>query len=342
MPYMYFCNMIFLTGGTGLVGSYILLLLMQNNISVKALKRSSSSMHTCKKIFDYYKSSNLFDKIFWCEGDINDIPSLDKHMCDCDVVIHAAGLVSFQKADVELLKKINIEGTANVMNVALSHNFKKCIYISSVSTLGRKDGDLEINEESFFSANKSVSNYAYSKYYAEQEVWRASSEGINTIILNPSIILGPGDWNKGSSKIFQTVFNGLKFYSPGSSGYVDVMDVAKITIQFLSEKIKNERYILNGTNISFQYVFNQIADEFKIPRAKYKVTPFLKELAWRVDALKTFFTGMPSLLTKETANSAMKSVAYSSKKIKETLKYDFIPIDKTIKEYCRFFEKELI
>ena len=334
--------MIFLTGGTGLVGSYILMMLMQENLSVKALKRSTSSLATCKKIFNYYNQGNLFSQIMWCDGDINDIPSLEEHMKDCNKIIHAAALVSFQKSDLSKLKKINIEGTANVMNLALSYNYKRCIYISSVSTLGREIENQEINEESYFRSSKNVSNYAYSKYYAEQEVWRASSEGLDVIILNPSIILGPGNWNKGSSKIFQTIYNGLKFYTTGKSGYVDVVDVAKITLQFLSNKVKNERYILNGTNISFKEAFNKIADEFGKPRATIRVTPFLKEIAWRLSILKSFFNNKPSLITRETANSAMKNISYSSSKIKNEMNYKFISFNQSIKKYCKFYEEDLI
>ena len=334
--------MIFLTGGTGLVGSYILLLLMQKKTPVLALKRPSSSLKVCEKIFNYYNQKDLFSKIIWCEGDINNIPSLEEHMQKCTTVIHAAGLVSFQKSDLDSLKKVNIEGTANVMNVALSYNYKKCIYISSVSTLGREIENQLINEESFFQSNSSVSNYAYSKFYAEQEVWRASSEGLDVIILNPSIILGPGNWNKGSSKIFKTIYNGLRFYTHGKSGYVDVYDVANIAVDFLNNEIKNEKYILNGKNISFRDAFNKIADEFGVKRATIPVTPFLKEIAWRIDYFKSFFTNNLPLITKETANSSMKKIAYSSEKICKTLDYKFVDFDETISKYCKFFKEDLI
>ena len=334
--------MIFLTGGTGLVGSYILMMLLQEKKKVKALRRPSSSLSSCQKIFSYYQLDNLFSEIIWCEGDINDIPSLEENMKDCDTLIHSAALVSFQKSELEELKKTNIEGTANVMNMALSYNYKRCIYISSVSTLGRDFQNQEVNEESYFRSNKNISNYAFSKFYAEQEAWRVSNEGLNVIILNPSIILGPGNWDKGSSKIFQRIYNGLKFYSTGSSGYVDVYDVAKITLLFLENEIKNERYIINGTNITFRKAFNKIADELGVNRATIKVTPFLKELAWRLGQIKSFLTGRTSLLTQETANSAMKKVSYSSLKVQQALDYKFVPFDVTIKEYCSFFKKDLI
>ncbi len=194
--------MIFVTGGTGLVGSHILLKLAQEAKPFKALKRSSSSLEVCENVFSYYKATDLFSKINWINGDINDIPSLEEGMQDCELLLHCAAVVSFCPADTDLLKKVNIEGTANVMNVALSKGVKKVGYISSIATLGRNSTDGLVDEECHFKATKLDSNYAFSKYFSEQEVWRASQEGLDVVIVNPSVILGPGDWNKGSSQIF--------------------------------------------------------------------------------------------------------------------------------------------
>ena len=337
-----FVYMIFLTGGTGLVGSHILMMLIQDNISVKALKRSSSRLEVCRKVFSYHNLEHKFGEIQWCDGDINDIISLENHMKDCETIVHAAALVSFNKSDLEILRKVNIEGTANVMNTALNFKYKRCIYISSVATLSREINFQNVDESCYFEPHKDTSNYAFTKYYAEQEVWRASNEGIDVVILNPSIILGPGDWDKGSSKIFQRIFNGLKFYSTGSSGYVDVIDVAQIAKSLIFSNIKNERFILNGINIKFKEAFNLIADELNVERAHIKVTPFLKELAWRLEIARSFLTGNRPLLTKETANSAMKNVSYSSEKVKEKLKYEFISFDKTVKDCCRFYKQDLV
>ena len=128
------------------------------------------------------------------------------------------------------MQKINIEGTANLMNVALDSNIKKCVYISSVATLGYEE-DTIIDESSYFKHQNKNSNYAITKYYAEQEVWRAAAEGLKVVIVNPSIIFGPGNWNKGSSQIFKKIFNGLRFYSEGGSGYVDVVDEADAVLK---------------------------------------------------------------------------------------------------------------
>ena len=326
--------MIFVTGGTGLVGSHILLRLAKEGIPFKALKRETSSLQICKNVFSHYAAKDLFAKISWETGDVNDIPALEKAMEGCSKVLHCAGVISFHPTEVELMRKVNIEGTANVVNVAISKGIKKLGYISSIAALGRNSNVGIVDEECYFKATKLDSNYALSKYYAEQEVWRASQEGLDVVIVNPSVILGPGDWNKGSSQIFQRIHKGLKFYTTGSTGYVDVVDVANSLIALLFSEVKNERFIVNGTNLKYRDCFNRIADGFGKPHATIKVTPFLKEIAWRVEAFRSFITGKKPLLTQETANSAMTNGTYSTAKIKSAIEFQFTDIDSTIKKYC--------
>ena len=329
--------MIFVTGGTGLVGAHVLLKLSQKREDFKALKRTSSCLDVCKRIFKYYNSEELFKKINWCDGDVIDIASLENGMRGCNLLLHCAGIVSFSPNDVERLKKVNIEGTANVMNVALSSGIKKVGYISSIATLGRNLDNALIDEKSYFIPSKKESNYALSKYFAEQEVWRASQEGMEVVILNPSVILGPGDWKKGSSQIFETIYKGLNFYTTGSSGYVDVCDVADLIIMLLFSDIKNERFIANSANLKYRDCFEMIALALGKKPATIKVTPILKEIAWRLEAIKFFITGVRPLLTRETANSAMSNRKFSTEKIKSTLDFQFKDINDTIRKYANWF-----
>jgi len=329
--------MIFVTGGTGLVGSHVLLQLAQKSKEFRALKRPSSSLGVCKRIFTYYKADNLFKKINWVDGDLTNISSLEDGMHDCDFLLHCAGLVSFFAKDIGLLKKINIEGTANLTNVALSCGIKKAGFVSSIATLGRGSNLEIIDEECYFKPSKNDSNYALSKYFSEQEVWRAAAEGLDVVIINPSVILGPGDWENGSSKIFEKIYNGLKYYTNGSSGYVDVQDVAKSLIDLLFSDVRNERFIVNGANLQYRVCFDKIATAMGRKKATIKVTPFLKEIAWRVEAIKYLLTGKKPLLTKETSNSAMTNRAFSSAKIKKRMGFEFTCIDHTIKKYSSWF-----
>ena len=222
------------------------------------------------------------------------------------------------------------------MNVALSSGVKKVGYVSSVATLGITNNE-HTSESSSFIFSNSNSNYALTKYYAEQEVWRAIAEGLDAVIINPSVILGPGDWNKGSSQIFQKIYTGLNFYPTGGTGYVDVKDVAESLVTLLFSDIKNERFIVSSKNVKHRYLFDLIAKEFSKPKASIKVTPLLQQLAWRGELIKSFFTGKKPLLTKETASNAMKTRIYSNKKITQELNFIFNDLESTVKKYCSWY-----
>lgn len=331
--------MIFVTGGTGLVGSHILLKLSQSNISFKALKRESSSLNICKDVFTYYNAESHFNNIRWINGDLNDIPSLEEGMKNCTKVIHAAAIVSFHKEDKKIMRKINIEGTANIVNVAISAGIEKLSYISSIAALGRNTTSDIVDENCQFKISKKENKYSLSKYYAEQEVWRSAQEGLDVVILNPSVILGPGDGTKGSSQIFQKIYDGLQYYTSGATGYVDVTDVAACAIKLLQSDIKNERFIINGENLKFKELFDMIAKRFNKKKPTIKITPLMKELAWRMSFLWSFITGKKTFITKETANSAMKNSSYSTKKIEDAISFKFVPIKESVKKYCKWFSE---
>ena len=331
--------MIFLSGGTGLVGAHILLKLTESGQKVKALKRKRSSLTVIKNIFSHYKKTDLLKSIEWIEGDLLDLFSLQEGIKGCNTVIHCAAIVSFNPKDFKKVMKINVEGTANIVNICLENNIEKLAYISSIATLNDEKNQVR-TEDSFWKESKSNSQYAKSKYLSEQEVWRGIEEGLNSIIVNPSVILGPGDWTKGSSQMFEKVWKGLKFYSSGSTGYIDVLDVAKCVVKLLEKEIINERFILNAENKKYRDIFDSIAENLNKPKPHIKVSPLIKEIAWRIEWLKSFITKKIPLITKETANTAMKNKSFSNEKIIKALDYKFIPIEESIKHYSQWFLEE--
>ena len=331
--------MIFLTGGTGLVGAHILLKLTESGQKVKALKRKKSSLTIIKNIFSHYKKTDLLKSIEWIEGDLLDLFSLQEGIKGCNTVIHCAAIVSFNPRDFKKMMKINVEGTANIVNICLENNTDKLAYISSIATLNDDKNHIR-TEDSFWKESKSNSQYAKSKYLSEQEVWRGIEEGLNSIIVNPSVILGPGDWTKGSSQMFEKVWKGLKFYSSGSTGYIDVLDVAKCVVKLLEKEIINERFILNAENIKYRDIFDSIAENLNKPKPHIKVSPLIKEIAWRIEWLKSLITNKSPLITKETADTAMKNKSFSNQKIIKALDYKFIPIEESIKHYSQWFLEE--
>ena len=299
--------MIFVTGGTGLVGSRLLFDLAQSANKIRALKRPFSSMEIVNRVFRHHE--NLLSKIEWVEGDITDLFSLDDAMTGMKQVYHCAAFVSFHSSDFRKLMKINIEGTANMVNTALEKKIERFCYVGSTASLGRAEENLMLTENTFWKASKYNSGYAISKYGAEREVWRSMEEGLDAFIVNPSIIIGPGNLHSGSTALFGEVKKGLKFYSNGINGFIDVRDVSACMIQLMERSITGERYILSSENISYREVINYMADCFGKKRPTVRVGKVLTEIGWRMEAIRTLFTGKKSMITKETLRRLHRTFA---------------------------------
>ncbi len=266
---------------------------------------------------------------------ILDTSALEDTMQGITQLYHCAAMVSFNKKNKGQLFKINIEGTANVVNAALDAGVKKMVHVSSVSALGRIRENETVTEKMIWTEESSNSVYGKSKYLGEMEVWRGIGEGLEAIIVNPSLILGSGDWTKGSSEIFRSVYNEFPWYTEGITGVVDVKDVARAMILLMNSEINKERFILNAENLSYKEIFTAIANYFEKKPPHKKVTPFIASLVWRWEALKARFTGKKALITKETAHTALAKVYFDNSKILKALPgFQFTPINETIKNTC--------
>ncbi len=335
--------MVVVTGGTGLLGSHLLVQLAQKGEKVKALKREKTGTAITRKVFSYYseESEKLWEKIEWVEGDILDIYSLLKVIEKGDKVYHTAAIVSFDPAKTKEIFETNITGTANVVNACLEKKAEKLAYVSSIAALGRTNQADITNEETEWKPGNKISDYSISKYEAEREVWRGIAEGLKAVIINPSVILGPGDFSKGSIKMFPTVYNGLKFYTRGMNGYVDVNDVARALILLMNSKISNERFIVNAENISYKDLFDMMSQALQVPAPQRKAGRFLSELSWRLFKIHSMLTGKEPLITRQTAQTANNTYRYSNQKITDALGMTFTPIRETIKKTAEIFLKEL-
>ncbi len=331
--------MILVTGGTGLVGSHLIYQLLLKNDTVKAIRQKSSDLKAVKKVFAYYTSNfeELFKKIIWVEAELNDIPALEISIKDVSFVYHCAAFVSFDPRDYIKMRKINIDGTTNIVNLCISHTIKKLCFVSSIATIEKNENSELIDESGSWNNSSDKSGYAITKYGAEKEVWRASQEGVDVVIVNPGVILGSGFWNKGTGDLFTKIHNGFKYYTEGITGFVDVKDVVEIMLKLMQSNIKNERFILVAENLSFKDLFFQIADSFNTKRPNIKVSPSLSEFLWRLENIKSKFTFKPPLMTKFSARASQSKKYFSSQKIKEVLNFEFVDLKKTVQSICKDF-----
>lgn len=327
--------MIFVTGGTGLLGSHLLYHLSQQDVSIRAIFRDQSKINLTFKIFQFYSPENaesLFSKIEWVNCDVLDVVTLEDYMQGCKTVYHCAAIVSFARKDFFKMMKVNRRGTANVVNLGLDLGIKKLCFVSSTSAVST---DIDHPENPLIEKNKWVqtpetSGYSISKYSSEKEVWRGIEEGLDAVIVNPSMILGPGSWDESSLKILRTISNGFKFYTAGSNAFVDARDVAAVMVHLMQSEIKNERFLVTGTNISFKSFFDKVAMQLGVKAPSILAGPFLSALACNLSWFISLFTGKRTL-TKDSVRSAQATTFYSSEKLLHALKdFQFRSIDDTI------------
>ena len=326
---------VFITGGTGFLGSYIIKELVENGYSIRAIRRRNSRV-------PYYIQESIMEKVEWIEGDVLDVVSLEEGMEGMDIVIHSAAIISFLRSERKEMYKINIEGTANVVNAALEKNIKRFVHLSSVAALGRNTNGASINEEKKWEENKTNTHYARSKQKAELEIWRGAGEGLNTVILNPSTILGYGDWNFSSCTIFKNVYKEFGWYSVGVNGFVDVEDVAKAT-RLLMESTYTDRFIICGDNWPFKKLLETIAEHLEKNKPKRQITPFIFSLALVSEKIKSFFTGKKSMLSNEVFKIANSRSNFENEKVLKALPgFSFTPIGESIRKACEKYHNRVI
>jgi len=332
----------FVTGGTGLLGSHLLFDLLSRGEKIRALKRPSSNIEQVRKVFSYYtpEADDLFNQIEWVDGDVLDFYSLKEALEGIDQVYHCAAIVSFDAKKRAQIIQDNVNGTANLVNACLEQRIKKYCHVSSIAAIGKSEISGPITEEGLWQNSKNKSAYSISKHLSEMEVWRGTAEGLNAVIVNPSIILGPGNWNSGSSKIFSTIYGGLRFYTKGVIGYVDVRDVSKAMIMLMKSDSSSERFIVSSENLSYEYVLKTIALNLGIKIPDIYARKWVSEIAWRIYKLKGLAFNKPALLSRENARTAHKSSYYSHQKLIDHLYFKFIPIEQSIKEISRLFLNE--
>ncbi len=322
---------ILITGATGFIGSYVLRTLIKEGYkNLTAIHRSSS---------DFSLVREIKNEINWVCCDILDVPGLEGALSKKEVVIHAAALVSFDPRDREKLNRVNIRGTANIVNVALAMRVIRFIHISSVGVFPRRKIGEVIDENVDWSDSKLNTDYAISKYQAELEIWRGAAEGLSVTILNPSLVIGSGFWQSGSASIFGQVYQGLRFYPEGSTGVVDVRDVAQAVCRSLQNAVAGERIIISGENMSYQAILDLIADQFGKKRPSIRLNRWLREIA----LIKYFLTSLTGrrakVLTRASLKNAQHKWSFDHHKSLEMLEMKYRPIATCISETCQLFLK---
>ncbi len=323
--------MIAVTGANGLLGSFVIRKLHEANIQVIAIKRSNSD------------TSMLADlnSLNWRTADILDPIALQEAFQGVTGVIHCAAMVSFNPRDEKKLMQVNVEGTKNVVDACLVSGIGRLLHVSSVAALGRQKNQTVIAETNTWIDSPYNTTYGLSKYKAELEVFRGQEEGLKTIIINPSVILARGNWDRSSAQLFKYVWRQRPFYSEGSINYVDVRDVAQQIHELFFSDLEGERFISNAGSITIKDFFQKLAALLNKKAPAIKVSkPVLKALSL-AELWRSYLTGSTPLITRETARGADTHFSYSNAKIKNALSCEFQTIDETLVWCAEFYRKQM-
>jgi dihydroflavonol-4-reductase len=334
--------MILVTGGTGMVGAHLLFQLAKTEEKIRAIYRDENSIVKAQRVFNYGTAAEaaLFSKIEWCKADITDVPALEEAFEGITKVFHIAALVSFDDAQAKQMRRINISGTANVVNLCIVFSVEKLCFVSSIATIAKAVQKEFISEEEEFNIDTNNYDYAITKYGAEMEVWRGNQEGLKVVIVNPGVILGPGFWNENSGSLFTMTYNKFPFYTEGITGFVGVNDVVKVLLLSMESEVINERFILVAENKSFKEIVFSIADLFQVKKPFLKVNFLIAAIGWRMSWIKSKLTKAPHTFTKHTAKSCNNKSFYTAEKVKSTFNFEFEPIENVLKDCCEKYLRD--
>ncbi len=335
--------MILVTGGTGLVGAHLLYRLINEKQAVRAIYRNEKRFDNVKRIFSYYskKAEMLFDAIEWVKADLSDIPALTDAFVGISHVYHCAAFVSFEPDKFELLQKTNIEGTANIVNLSISNAIEKLCHVSSIAAIGQAKSNESTTEDTEWNPEMDHNVYTITKYGAELEVWRGTQEGLDVVIVNPGVIIGPGIWHHGSGSLIKTVHKGLKYFTSGSTGLVSVGDVVTSMVQLMESSIRNERFIVVADNWSYNRFLTSCAEELNVKPPKKEAKNWLLQIGWRLDWLKHKLTGKRRTLTRQLVTSLSSDSNFDHSKLKTQLNFEFDPISDSITKVCKAYLRDI-
>ncbi len=328
-----------ITGGTGIVGVHVLLHHTAAGRQVRALRRKGSDLNAVERIFRHYRgdADELLARIEWVEGDLLDITALKDAMTGVRHVYHAAALVSFDPRDERQLHHVNRMGTAHVVNAALLCGVERLCHVSSTAAIGRAGEDVLRDEELPWDDGAAHSPYALSKYGAELEVYRGIAEGLDAILVNPCIIVGPGAPGKSTMALVERSAKGMRYFPPGSNAVVDARDVAEAMVRLMDREGRGERYLVVGANVTYAELFTSLTRAFGHPPPGVRLTPFILGLAWRFERLRTLFGGR-ALITRQTVASGLERRGYSAAKAERVLGMRFRGLEEMVENVARYMK----
>lgn len=310
------------TGATGFIGSVLTRRLVADGADVRILRRESSSLDLLGSVAEHVDHA---------VGDVTRAQSLVRAMEGIERVYHVAGKVSFARRDRAMLRRVNAEGTANVVNAALEAGVERLVHTSSIAALGRPVGeDALIDETTEWVSAPERSVYAQTKHRAELEVHRGIAEGLDAVIVNPSVVFGVGRRGTNTRRIVEAVRRGwLPGVPPGGTNVVDVQDVVAGHRKAMRRGETGRRYLLGGENLAWRTIIETLSEAFGVAPPRYTIPSSVLRAGATAAEAGAFLTRTRPLLPRATARTATRTLRYDNTRAREELGCTFRPFRAT-------------
>lgn len=310
---------IFLTGGSGFIGSRLTERLILENHEVTLLLRDPGK--------DLWFNRN---KVKIIEGDLFDTDILIQGMQECELVFHLAAYTKPWSKDPSVPYRVNVTGTINILESALKTGVKRVVMTSSCGTLGYSESGSAVNE---LTVRKKplFTTYEKTKEEAEQRALEFCSKGLDVVIVNPSRLYGPGSLTSGNSmtRIIRGYLRGTWRIVPGKGkavgNYVFIDDVVDGHIKAALRGVSGEKYILGGENLSFTALFDTIGEESGRKRLMIHFPLSIMRAIIKIIGTGSRILGKPPVITEEWIEKYMKDAVISSDKAISRLDYKITP-----------------
>jgi dihydroflavonol-4-reductase len=333
---------ILVTGGTGLLGSHLLYSLASEGRKPRAIYRNCSNRDNVRKVFGYYsdRADELYESITWTEADILDYSSVVQVVRGCDQVYHCAAMISFDRLQGDKVIANNRDGTANIVKACLEAEAGKLCHVSSMAALGATGDEGLINETHEWKTSWRTNSYTISKHLAECEVWDGINAGLNSVIIVPGFVIGPGDWSRGSAHLLPGLAKGMPLYIDGKMSFVDVRDVVRSMMILMESNVSGERFIVTSENLAYYEVFRIATTALGVTRPFIRIPRSLLPFVIKIIS----FTGIVSKETLTQVDQAIftsfSEVLLDNSKIKRVTGMEFIPVRQSIEDTATIYLSE--
>ncbi|MXW64903.1 MAG: NAD-dependent epimerase/dehydratase family protein [Bacteroidetes bacterium SB0662_bin_6] len=318
-------SMTLVTGATGFVGAVLTRRLVLDGVPVRVFRRAGSKLDLL---------GETAQKVEHALGDITDDLALQKAMQGVEYVYHVAGNIGFGSSRVRnRLMSVNVDGTAAVVNAALAGGVRRLVHASSVAALGRSNRpDDVLDENAQWQRSKSNSTYGYSKYLAELEVKRGIAEGLDAVMVNPSLIFGLGRKGENTRRIVDQIRRKrIVMFPAGVTSVVDVLDVADGMVRAMQYGEAGERFVLAAHNLSWEELFRQLAQACGAAPPTIRLAPAAAILVAYSSEAVAFLTRTEPLLPRANARFMSAVNRYDNTFACEKLGWRPRPFEETVR-----------